>query len=281
MRWWERNVHVANGIAVRVRAAEPSWLELLPPAVADAASPAAVLHVQRGQAVAEATGTEIAYKAELRWASSERARFSVPGGQGELSLATSAADVHLQLAAGNEELALGTTLRMLLGLLLPAYGGLLVHASAVALGGRVHVFLGASGAGKTTTARRLAGEGATLLAEDLLVLKTSGGVCAEACRFDYSFAKACPEAASLPIAAAYLVYKGAASTEVCAPRSTALQAWSSAIFSPLVGSGFSSAFLEVLGAVQRIPLRGLSAAPDGPLRPAIEGVVEGECDEPR
>jgi hypothetical protein len=50
-----------------------------------------------------------------------------------------------------------------------------LHAAAVRLSGRVSVFLGARGAGKSTIALRLARAGGTVLGEDHLILKRSGG----------------------------------------------------------------------------------------------------------
>ena len=50
-----------------------------------------------------------------------------------------------------------------------------LHAAAVRLGGRVSMFLGDRGAGKSTIALRLARAGGTVLGEDHLILKRSGG----------------------------------------------------------------------------------------------------------
>lgn len=57
-----------------------------------------------------------------------------------------------------------------------------LHAAAVRLAGRVSMFLGEKGAGKTTSALRLARAGATVLAEDHVILKRcSGGFCISGC----------------------------------------------------------------------------------------------------
>lgn len=55
--------------------------------------------------------------------------------------------------------------------LLTLQGHMVLHASAVALGGRGMAFSGRSGAGKTTLARALAAGGASLLAEDSVVVR--------------------------------------------------------------------------------------------------------------
>jgi hypothetical protein len=58
---------------------------------------------------------------------------------------------------------------------LALHGHAVVHAGAVALDGGVVAFVGASGAGKTTTARALADAGVALVAEDLVVLAPGEG----------------------------------------------------------------------------------------------------------
>lgn len=50
-------------------------------------------------------------------------------------------------------------------------GGFALHASAVELQGRAHVFAGPSEAGKSTVARMLAKEGARVLSDDMIVLR--------------------------------------------------------------------------------------------------------------
>lgn len=54
-------------------------------------------------------------------------------------------------------------------------GGMVLHASAVELGGRAHLFPGPSGAGKSTLARKLSSEGGRVLADELVVLLPGEG----------------------------------------------------------------------------------------------------------
>ncbi|GEM_PF-4571767 len=54
-------------------------------------------------------------------------------------------------------------------------GRLALHAAGVRFQGRVHIFLGGKGAGKTTASVRLARSGGTVLGEDRLILRRSNG----------------------------------------------------------------------------------------------------------
>jgi hypothetical protein len=58
--------------------------------------------------------------------------------------------------------------------ILALQGETVLHASAVSLGGKVIAFTGASGAGKTTTARALSAAGGAIVSEDLLWVETDG-----------------------------------------------------------------------------------------------------------
>jgi serine kinase of HPr protein (carbohydrate metabolism regulator) len=64
-------------------------------------------------------------------------------------------------------------LKLLMSLLLPSRRAVLIHASGVVIQGEGVIFLGDSGAGKTTTARRLGREGAMRIADDLTILHAS------------------------------------------------------------------------------------------------------------
>jgi hypothetical protein len=67
------------------------------------------------------------------------------------------------------------SLRALVPKLMSLRGHTIFHASAVLVRGRLLAFSGRSGAGKTTTARALAAQGATLVSEDKLLTRSDGG----------------------------------------------------------------------------------------------------------
>lgn len=62
-----------------------------------------------------------------------------------------------------------------LGLLLRLRGVTCLHASAVAIGGRAVGFIGAEGAGKSTTAAAMARRGFTVISDDVVALAEHGG----------------------------------------------------------------------------------------------------------
>jgi hypothetical protein len=53
-------------------------------------------------------------------------------------------------------------------------GGVILHGSAVLIGGCVHTFIAASGVGKTTLAARLAARGLAIVADDLMPCRKAG-----------------------------------------------------------------------------------------------------------
>jgi len=69
--------------------------------------------------------------------------------------------------------------RFLVGQVLPLAALLqgleVMHASSVAIDGQALLFLGSSGAGKTSVALQLAGRGATLLSDDVTAIEIDGG----------------------------------------------------------------------------------------------------------
>jgi hypothetical protein len=73
------------------------------------------------------------------------------------------------------ENALGYLLGPVLGFLLRLRGVVCLHASAVAVGNRCAVFVGAQGAGKSTTAAALAREGCPVLSDDVVALDEREG----------------------------------------------------------------------------------------------------------
>lgn len=97
-------------------------------------------------------------------------RFAVPGVAGWIDLAARTANIRTPSAARAWSALERTASYILMQALPRDQDALWLHASGVVLGGRGHVFFGASGAGKTTVARLAAGH-ADLLCDENLVLK--------------------------------------------------------------------------------------------------------------
>ena len=103
--------------------------------------------------------------------------------------------------------ALDTTLRILHSLLLAREGGLLVHAASAIRSGKAFLFVGVSGAGKTTISR-LAPADTQLLTDEISYLRCDGrGYVAYGTPFAGELAKA-GENTEAPVAAVYVLRKG-------------------------------------------------------------------------
>jgi len=116
--------------------------------------------------VRDALGEPPPGEAGLRRRSSER--WTLATGFAEATVDLARREGAARLAAERAELAALSVLRALAVLRVLGAGGLVLHASAALLAGRAHVFIGSSGAGKSTALRCL--PGATVLAEDMVLL---------------------------------------------------------------------------------------------------------------
>ncbi len=91
--------------------------------------------------------------------------------------------------------------------LLPDRGATLVHACGVAWKGRGYLFVGSSGAGKSTTARLWKAAGASVLNDDRIVLEVSDrGLLIHPTPWSGDYPKV--DGDSMPLAAMYLLRKG-------------------------------------------------------------------------
>lgn len=271
-----RTLLLAQGLPVRVEVEQDAWLEHAELAEVRE-EPVAILRVRsgavrpRGPEPAFALGT---HWVELAW-EEDRGHFEVRGGEGALDLyLAERVQVQAELSVQTGDVAdtafaISSTLRLLLSLLLASRGGFLVHCSSVMLDGQAVLFLGASGAGKTTTARRLGREGALRLADDTAVLWVHDEIRLEPCRFDRA-ARLEGRDASWPVRRAYVLRKGAERTCVGGAAPKVLSTWLGALFSPRLRPALAEALLDRIAALARsLPPRIFAAAPSGELLPAL------------
>ncbi len=163
-------------------------------------------------------------------------------------------------------------LRLVTSVLLPSRRAVLAHASGIVSQGEGLVFLGDSGAGKTTTARRTGREGALRIADDLAILHIphGQGVRVESCAFDRGGRLPGREQRSWPLRAAYDVRKGASVTQDTGRVKDPLATWCAAILS---STGPPRSLDSLLGLAseltQRVPPRALRVSPSGPVLAAL------------
>jgi hypothetical protein len=160
------------------------------------------------------------------------------------------------------------------GLLALAQRGVFVlHASAVHLDGDALVLLGASSAGKTTTARRLGREGLRRIADDMIAIDLEARPPA---LHGLPFERAGRALASnlaardSPIVCrgGALVRKGARSAGL-SPVENAPHAWAEALIALPSPPGTEPLVLSRFARLCEVPLCALDAPPSGPLAPAV------------
>lgn len=104
--------------------------------------------------------------------------------------------------------SLDSVIRILHTLILAEQGGMLMHASSVAWGGRAFVFTGVSGAGKTTISR-LSPSDAHILTDEMSFLRPDADGCYHAYGTPFSGELGRPgENVSAPLAGVFLLAKG-------------------------------------------------------------------------
>jgi len=215
------------------------------------------------------------YYTRIDWLSGTRAHVETNGATGSIDWSGSASEVlraELRIFPEGAPESLGMFLRLLTSLLLPSRRAVLVHASGVVSEGEGVVFLGESGAGKTTTARRAGREGALRFADDLAILRLGPGhrVRVEACRFDRGGRLPGREHSSWPLGAAYDVRKGAPVTRDAGKVKDSLATWCAAILSTIGPPGSSGLLLGLASDLCRsVPPRALDVSAAGPVLSAL------------
>lgn len=158
--------------------------------------------------------------------------------------------------------------RALLVLWLARQGVLVLHASAVVHEGQAVVFFGESGAGKTTTARRLGREGFRRISDDMIAVDLRGS---EPLLVPLPF-----ERGSRPVVAvqptrcvgALCVKKGAATLGVSGEPDP-LRRWSEAVVTLAPGPAHATTVLGAFVRLARLPLGVLLAPPTGKLSDVV------------
>lgn len=209
------------------------------------------------------------YYTRIDWLSPTRAQVQTNGATGSIDWSGREGEVlraELRIFPDGAPESLGMFLRLLTSLLLPSRRAVLVHASGVASQGEGVVFLGESGAGKTTTARRAGREGALRFADDLAILHVGKGGCVrvEPCRFDRGGRLPGRENRSWPLRAAYDVRKGAATTRDAGRVKDSLATWCAAILSTAGPPGCVSSLLTLASDLcHAVPPRALDVSATG------------------
>jgi hypothetical protein len=160
-------------------------------------------------------------------------------------------------------------------------GVLVIHASAVRRGNDGLCFLGESGAGKTTTARRLGREGFRRIADDVLALDVSE----RSWRmiplpFERGGRTALVEAAPAVCRGAALVVKSAAGLAI-EPAHDGPSCWRDALIMFPPGPGHADAMLELFARLCELPVARLAAPPSGRLGDAVAAWLEHLLAAPR
>lgn len=147
--------------------------------------------------------------------------------------------------------------------LLAEEGGFLLHASSVVRNGRAFLFAGVSGAGKTTIAH-LAPQDAILLTDEISYVKRHGNeYCAHGTPFTSSDCQRRGRNISAPIAAVYLLGKGAENRFESVDRATAARALLRNVLLALPDSELANRLFEsAIAFVSRVPVVRLIFAPD-------------------
>ncbi len=214
------------------------------------------------------------YYTRIEWLSPTHAHVETNGATGSIDWSGSGNDLlqaELAIFPDGAPESLGMFLRLITSMLLPTRRAVLVHASGVAAAGHGYVFLGDSGAGKTTTARRIGRDGALRFADDLTVLHLGREeVHVEPCSFDRGGRLPGREHRSWPLRAAYSVRKAAAVTRDAGRVRDPLATWCGAILSSTGPPGSLVSLLELASDLSRLaPPHALDVSPSGPVLPVL------------
>jgi hypothetical protein len=217
------------------------------------------------------------YYTRIVWQNATHAEVHTNGATASIDWSGSAHDVlkaELRIYPEGAPESLGVFLNLLASLLLPSRDAVLIHASGVVVDGEGLVFLGESGAGKTTTARRAGREGALRIADDLAVVHIENGapeprITVEACHFDRGGRLPGRAGRCWPLRAAYDIRKGATRTEL-GTTGNSLAAWCAAIVSSTGPPGGLDPLLSLAFTLSKaLPPHAFHVSASGLVLPAL------------
>jgi hypothetical protein len=160
-------------------------------------------------------------------------------------------------------------------------GAVVLHASAVRRGTEVILFVGASGAGKTTTARRLGREGMRRIADDMVCVDLRGAPLVHGLPFDgrRQVLASVDPAAGGSLRTLAFVSKGAAAARMV-PASDAPARLAEAFIGLEAAPGEESVRLERFEALCQTPFARFDVPPSGRLIDAVAAWLDGLPPEP-
>lgn len=219
----------------------------------------------------------IAHRATWSPAATDRVAVTFNGATGWMEWRTSAAGfASASFSVHPHALRPAATLilRQLAANVLPARGAILVHASAVAIDGRAALFLGASTAGKTTTARRAAWWGATRIADDMVVVYPRDGHRAHPFVTDRAASLAGRLDGRFEVRRAFAIAKGATVSRVGSALAEPLREWCRAVLSIPVTDAQRRATLEAVASLAAtVPLARYEVCASGDVAKPIERLL--------
>lgn len=150
---------------------------------------------------------------------------------------------------------------------------LLVHASAVLVDGRAVLFLGDSGAGKSTTAERLEAEGLHRVADDAVFVEVGDELRVFPYFGDCVFGTLAAPDAGWPLCTVMRIAKHAPASRVEIAGAQGVRRWFESLIVPPGPPAYGEAVIDAVAELAHRSVATLAAAETGPLRPALNGFL--------